>query len=98
MSFWDVWSLQVVLTGEQALRKMMVAMARIPEDSCSSSLLTLMVSLVAFVCNLKGGTGQGLCQGICWFLHLLSPGSRGFWSPLVLVQTHHFTVWGHETW
>lgn len=98
MSFWGVWCVQVVFTGEQALRKMMVALARIPEDSCSSSLLTLMVSLVAFVCNLEGGTGQGPCQGICWLLHLVSPGSRGFWTPLVLVQTHHFTVWGHETW
>lgn len=63
----------------------MGTLARIPEDSCSSSLLTLKTSLVAFICNLV----QGLCQGIHWLLQLLSPHPWRFWSPLPLVPTQH---------
>lgn len=88
----------MVLTGEQVLCKMMVTLKRIPEDPCFSSVLTLMASLVAFICKLEEGTAQGLCQGFRWLLHLLSPGSWGFWSPLALVQTCLFAIWGQEMW
>lgn len=56
---------------------MMVILAEIPEDSFSSSLLTLMASLVSLIFNLEEGTGQGSCQGILCLLHLLSSGSWG---------------------
>lgn len=93
-----MWGVEVVLTWEEVLCKTVVTLARVAEASCSLALLTLMASWVAFICNLEGGTGQEPCQGICWLLHLLSPGSWGFWSPLALVQTHHFTTRGHKTW
>lgn len=54
-----------------------VILAEIPEDSFSSSLLTLLASLVALVFNMEEGTGQGPCQGILWLLHLVCPGSWG---------------------
>lgn len=55
----------------------MVILTKIPEDSCSSSLLTIVASLLALVFNMEEGTGQGPCQGILWLLCLLSPGSLG---------------------
>lgn len=75
---WGSWDVDLLLIGEQACCKTLVTLAKTPAGSCSSSLLLLMASLVASVCNLRGGlvhtrSSAGPCSFLPWFHGVLVP-------------------------